>query len=165
MATGYRHLTADERDRVAWFKGQEWSIRAIAQMLGRPPSTISRELRRNAAPIYHGAYLAHRAHARAAQRHRRAVCHGRMRDSWVRWYVARQLARGWSPELIAGRLAHLRPAQAVSHETIYRWIYRDARHLIRALPRHYRRRRRRGYSRKHAKSHIPGRISIDQRPA
>lgn len=165
MARGYQHLSANERDRVAVLKARGWSVRAIARQLARPASTVSRELRRNGAPVYRSVYLAHRAHVRARARARRAVCHGRLRDRWVRYYVTRQLQRGWSPELIAGRLRRLRPAQAVSHETIYSWIYHQARHLIAALPRRHRRRRRRGYSRKHRTTHIPGRMPVDQRPA
>lgn len=164
MATGYRHLSMDERDRLAHLKARGWSIRAIARSLHRPPSTISRELARNAAPVYRGAYLAHRAQARATARARQAVSHGRLRDPWVRQYVQRQLLRGWSPELIAGRLRHVRPTQAVSHETIYAWIYHEAHHLVSTLARHHRRRWRRGCSRKHRTAHIPGRISITQRP-
>ena len=165
MAVGYRHLSATERDRLAWYRGRGWGVRAIARALRRPASTISRELKRNAAPIYRGIYLAHRAHLRARQRARRAVCHGRLRDGWVRWYVTQQLRRGWSPELIAGRLRRVRPAHAVSHETIYAWVYREARHLIRVLPRAHRRRRRRGYSRQHKTPHISDRVAITKRPA
>lgn len=165
MAEGYQHLSAKERDRVALYRGRGWSVRAIARALKRCPGTISRELKRNAAPVYRGAYLAHRAHTRAGLRSRRAVCHGRLRDPWVRWYVTRQLRARWSPELIAGRLARLRPDQAVSHETIYAWVYRDARQLIKTLPRAHRRRRRRGYSRKHKTAHIADRIPITARPS
>jgi len=58
----------------------------------------------------------------------------------------------------------LRPHEHVSHETIYQWIYTEARHHIRHLARAHRRRLRRGYSRKHTKAHIPGRIPLDRRP-
>ena len=165
MARQYQHLSPKERDRLAFYRSRGWGVRAIAQALGRAPSTISREVTRNAAPIYRGAYFANRAQGRAAVRARHAVCHGRLRDPWVRWYVRRQLRRGWSPELIAGRLARLRPAQAISHETIYAWVYHDARELIRQLPRHHRRRRRRGYSRRHTTTHIPARVAVTARPA
>lgn len=164
MARQYRHLSASERDRVAVYRGRGWGIRAIARALHRTPSTISREVKRNAAPVYRGVYFANRAQARAAQRARRAVCHPRLRDAWVRSYVTRQLRRGWSPELIAGRLARLRPGRAVSHETIYAWIYGDARSLIGYLARAHRRRKRRGYSRRHSKTHIPARVGIAARP-
>jgi IS30 family transposase len=147
MARHYRHLSADERDRLALLKPQGLSIRAMGRALGRDPATISRELARNAAPVYRGVYLPHRAHARAAARSRGAVCHGRLRDRWVRAYVRRQLQRGWSPELIAGRVRRLRPPQAVSHETIYAWLYAEAPELIPCLLRRHRVRRRRGYSR------------------
>ena len=165
MPRTYRHLTADERDQLAVLRSQGLSLRAIARHLGRDPGTISRELGRNAAPLYRGVYLPHRAQARAEARWGRVGHRPRLRTRWARWYVARQLVRGWSPELIAGRLARLRPTQAVSHETIYAWIYAEARHLIPHLPRRYRIRRRRGYSRRHTKAHIPSRVPITQRPA
>jgi IS30 family transposase len=79
----------------------------------------------------------------------------RLRDPWVRASVTRQLRRGWSPELIAGRLQRLRPTQAVSHEAIYQWGYAETRDLIPCLVRQHRRRKRRGYSRRHTKAHIP----------
>ena len=165
MARGYQHFSAHERDRLAVYRGRGWSIRAIARALHRPASTISRELKRNAAPVYRAVYFANRAHRRAAARARRAVCHPRLRDRWVRSYVTRQLRRGWSPELIAGRLARIRPRRAVSHETIYGWIYSDARALIGYLPRAHRRRQRRGHSRKHKSPHISARTAIADRPA
>lgn len=165
MPRAYRHLSADERDQLAMLRSQGVSLRAIGRQLGRDPGTLSRELVRNAAPIYRGAYMPHRAQARATARWCRVGHRPRLRTRWARWYVARQLVRRWSPELIAGRLARLRPAQAVSHETIYAWVYADARHLIPHLPRRHRLRRRRGYSRKHTRGHIPARVSITKRPA
>lgn len=165
MNTRYRHLTAEERDPLAVWKGQGLSNRAIAKKLGRHPATIGRELRRNAPPIYSGYYLSHKAQARARARWQAAVRRPRIRDSWVRCYVVRQLRRGWSPELIAGRLKRLRPEQAVSHEAIYQWVYAEARELIGCLVRRHRKRLRRGYSRKHTKVHIPGRVAITARPA
>jgi len=164
MAKPYQHLTIEERDEIAVLKSRGWSLRAIARQLRRDPSTLSRELRRNAAPVNTGYYLAHKAQARATARWDQAVHRERLRDPWVRAYVTRQLRHGWSPELIAGRLQQLRPRQAVSHEAIYQWVYADARPLIPHLARAQRRRLRRGYSRRHTKSHIPGRVPIEQRP-
>ena len=165
MSREYHHLSEEERDQVAVLSSRGLSIRAMARALGRAPATLSRELRRNAAPIYAGYYLPHKAQARAEARWRAAVRRPRLHDSWVRSYVRRQLRRGWSPELIAGRLHRLRPAQAVSHEAIYQWVYADARDLIPCLVRHHRRRKRRGYSRRHTKAHIPSRVAITERPA
>ena len=165
MKKRYGHLTADERDRLAVLRSKGISRRAISRELGRDPATISRELKRNAPPIHAGYYLPHKAQARAETRRRMAVRRKRLRDPWVRGYVRRQMQRGWSPELIAGRLKRLRPKQAVSHEAIYQWLYTEARDLIRCLVRRHRKRLRRGYSRKHVKAHIPARVAITQRPA
>jgi len=165
MSRGYHHLSKEERDHVAVLRSRGLSVRAIAWTLGRAPATLSRELRRNAPPLHTGYYLPHKAQARAEARWRAAVRRPRLRDPWVRGYVTRQLRRGWSPELIAGRLHRLRPAQAVSHEAIYQWVYAEARDLIPCLVRHHRRRKRRGYSRRHTKPHIPSRVPITERPA
>jgi IS30 family transposase len=89
----------------------------------------------------------------------------RLKEPRVRAYVTRQLKRGWSPELIAGRLKALDWAKAVSHEAIYQWVYDSARDLIPCLVRKNRKRQKRGYSRKHAQPHIPARVSIAKRPA
>lgn len=165
MARGYHHLSEEERDHVAVLRSRGLSLRAIARRLGRAPATLSRELRRNAPPVHAGYYLPHKAQARAEARWRAAVRRPRLRDPWVRAYVRRQLRRGWSPELIAGRLRRLRPTQAVSHEAIYQWVYAEARDLIACLVRHHRRRQRRGYSRRHTTPHIPARVAITERPA
>jgi IS30 family transposase len=165
MNTQYRHLTAEERDLLAVWKSQGLSNRAIAKKLGRHPATIGRELKRNAPPINRGYYLSHKAQGRAEARWQAAVRRPRIRDPWVRRYVVCQLRRGWSPELIAGRLKRLRPERAFSHEAIYQWIYADARELIRCLAWRHRKRLKRGYARKGQKVHIPGRVAISARPA
>jgi len=165
MARRYRHLTKHERDLISVWKGQGMSLRTMAQRLGRSHGTLSRELRRNAPPIRQGYYLAHKAQARADMRLRTTHRREKLGSAFVRRYAARQIVMGWSPEIIAGRLRVIRPKLAVSHETIYQWIYDDARHLIPHLVRAHRRRLRRGYSRRHTKAHIPGRVSIEKRPA
>ena len=137
MAREYHHLSEEERDLMAVLRSRGVSLRAIARALSRTPATLSRELRRNAPPIRTGYYLPHKAQARAEARWQAAVRRPRLRDPWVRYYVTRQLRRGWSPELIAGRLRRLRPIQAVSHEAIYQWVYAEARDLIPCLVRHH----------------------------
>jgi transposase, IS30 family len=165
MTTTYKQLNSEERDKLAILKGQRKGVRAIARVLKRDPSTISRELKRNAPPIRSGYYLAHKAQARSADRRSLAVHRKRLKTPRIRAYVNRQLRRGWSPELIAGRLVSLGWKDHVSTEAIYQYVYSEARDLIPYLTRAHRKRRRRGYSRKHTKSHIPGRISISERPA
>jgi IS30 family transposase len=164
MTTTYKQLNIEEREKVAILKGQGKGIREIARELDRDPSTISRELERNAPPIRSGFYLAHKAQARSEERRNLAVHRTRLKTPRLRDYVKRQLRRGWSPELIAGRLVSLGWKDRVSYEAIYQWVYGEAKELIPFLTRAHRKRRRRGYSRKHTKSHIPGRVSISERP-
>jgi transposase, IS30 family len=164
MGTKYQHLSASERDRISFWKGQGLSIRQIASRLGRSPATLSRELHRNSAPHYRNCYLARRAQRRAEQRWGSRHRKPRLKSPALRQYVRQQLQVGWSPELIAGRLSGQTQRERISHEAIYQWIYTEARELIGNLARSHRRRRRRGYSRKHRKAHIPGRVSIRKRP-
>ncbi len=165
MPTNYRHLSGHERDHLSVLKGQGHSLRDIARALGRDVGTISRELRRNRSSPRHGFYLAHAAQEKAVVRWQRAVRRTRLRDPWARQYIGRQLRRGWSPELIAGRMRRLRSRRTFSHEAIYQWIYAEVRHLIPCLARSFKRRQRRGYSRKHSKFFIQQRVSISKRPA
>ena len=161
----YKHLSAEERDILAILKSQGHSLRQIATVLSRSPSTLCRELKRNAPPVYTGYYLAHRAQERADKRKHESHRRQRLKNDFIRGYVEKHIRLGWSPELIAGRLSIEHPEESISHEAIYQWIYQDATHLIAFLVRAHRRRKHRGYSRKHKKSHIPDRISIRERPA
>ena len=164
MPKTYRQLNPNERDIVAVLKSKGESLREIARVLKRSPSTLSRELKRNAPPVYTGYYLAHKAQERANKRKHESHGRQRLKSDSTRRYVEKRLRLGWSPELIAGRLAIDRPGQAVSHEAIYQWVYEEATHLILFLVRAHRKRKHRGYSRRHKTSHIPERISIQERP-
>jgi IS30 family transposase len=164
MKNNYKHLSVEERDHLAVLKGKGYGVRDIARALKRSPSSISRELKRNAPPINTGYYLAHRAHQRYVDRNQQRACRFRLKTKRIRSDVSRQLKRGWSPELISGRLTHLRPQEAISPEAIYQWVYLEATQLITCLVRHHRRRLSFGHSHRHAKNHIPGRITIDKRP-
>jgi IS30 family transposase len=166
MPTTYQHLSSHERDVLAVLRSRGQSLRQIARTLGRDPGTLSRELRRNAPPIYTGYYLAHKAQHRAETRNRVAHQRRRLKAARVRHYVARRLRAGWSPELIAGRWTRRHPDGGISHEAIYQWVYTEARHLVPCLVRAHRTRRYRGYVRgKHRRASIPSRVSIRQRPA
>jgi len=163
MKHQYKHLGIEERDQLSVLHSQGLSLRAIALRLGRDVSTLSRELNRNAPPIHAGYYLAHKADGRASARRKAASHHKRLGDNRVRAYVLKQLKKGWSPELIAGRLKNLGWVETISHEAIYQWVYSDAPELIPCLVRKNRKRQKRGYSRKHSQSHIPARVSIARR--
>jgi IS30 family transposase len=168
MSTGYKHLTLVERDMVTLMLADNKSVREIAQALGRSPSTVSRELKRNASPEYRR-YLSHRAQGRAQQRRKEASRRPRLKSEPIRRYVREKLALGWSPEQIAGRLCLDHPGFAISHEAIYQYLYHprteDRQDLIRLLRRAHRQRKPRGIGRRERKTKIPSRISIDDRPA
>src|SRR4030042_421086 len=164
MPKTYKQLNPNERDLLAVLKSKGKSLREIATVLKRSPSTLSRELKRNAPPVYTGYYLAHKAQERADKRRSESHRRQRLKSDFIRYYVEKRLRLGWSPELIAGRLAIEHPERSISHETIYQWVYQDAPSLILFLVRAHRKRKHRGYSRKHKKSHIPERISIKERP-
>lgn len=164
MPRTYKQLNANERDILAVLKSRGKSLREIAAVLQRSPSTLSRELKRNAPPVYTGYDLSHKAQGRAEKRKHESHRRPRLKSDFIRRYVEKRLRLGWSPELIAGRLRIEHPEQSVSHEAIYQWVYQDATSLIPSLVRAHRKRKHRGYSRKHRKSHIPERTSIKERP-
>lgn len=118
-----RHLTLEERERIAQFHSQGFSRAEIGRLLERDRSTIGRELARNSDD---GTYWASRAQRKAqARRHRRPR---KFDDPQVNEYVRRGLTRCWSPEQIAGRARRdfrRQPRRQLSHTTIYRWIAGD----------------------------------------
>jgi len=118
------HLTKEERDRIAQLHHQGTQQEDIAAALGRDPSTIGRELRRNSTT--HG-YFAAQAHDLAQQRRRRPR-QRKLDNPQLNETVRRGLAQEWSPEQIAGALALQHPEEPrrrLSAPTIYAWIERD----------------------------------------
>jgi transposase, IS30 family len=164
-------LSLAEREEIACGKAAGLSVRAIAAGLGRSPSTISRELQRNAA-VYRGVYRATAAQARAEARARRPKSAKLAVEGPLRQWVSRWLAERYSPEQISGRLVTQfpdRPEMRVSHETIYQSLYVQARgglkrELVASLRtgRTLRQPQRRPDQRR---SRIPNMVSISQRPA
>ena len=142
----YSHLSPTERDQIAEMKAEGLSLRAIALRLRRAPSTISRELRRNA--LEGGAYRpvpAEGAYLLRRQRPARLE-----QDAQLRGYVLARLLEGWTPEQISGRLGKRIEIGlgSISTEAIYAWIYSKARKadglwrtLTRGRPRRGRRKR------------------------
>ena len=120
------HLTMEERDRIAQLRHQGMDQEAIARAVGRCPSTISRELRRNRVGDEYYAAQAQRA---AEQRRRERSLVRKMDDPDINQAVRAGLGREWSPEQIVGRMKEQDPegrAGRVSPQTIYTWIQRDA---------------------------------------
>lgn len=117
------HLSAAEREEISRGLRAGQSLRAIGRLLGRPVSTISREVTRNGG---RGAYRAVEAAQAAKVRARRPKQCLLARSEVLQAKVVELLSLEWSPEQIVGhlRLHHAGdPAWAISHETIYRSIY------------------------------------------
>jgi transposase, IS30 family len=164
MGRHYEHLTLEERCTIAQLHQAGQSIRKIAAALDRPPSSVSRELKRNSGSQvgYKPSYAQEQAAARRWTGSRLE------RDTELRSLVLDWLGRGWSPEQIAGRLKQQHARVTISHESIYRFIYAQIRRTNDGAWRNYlpRRKYRRGWQgRKHSVDDlIKGRVSIALRP-
>jgi IS30 family transposase len=164
-------LTMAEREEISRGVIAGHSIRAIARKLGRAPSTVSREIRRNGG---RRRYRANKADEAAWDRGRRPKTCKLVENRALARIVARKLKGLWSPEQIAGWLKYTYPDDEnyqVSHETIYRSLFIQARGALKKeLLQHLRRtrmmRRGRGHTQKTpTHGRIKGTVSIRERPA
>lgn len=167
LKINHTKICQKERELLQSWKEKGLSNKECARRLGRHPSSIGRELKRNSV---RGVYLAASAQLRADKRKERAwgVKHP-LKNKKVFRYVISRLMRGWSPEQIAGRLTDvLHPDDEswhISHECIYAFIYHPSQ-KHRAWWEYLRRKhkRRRKKRRKTHRERIPDRVSIHKRP-
>jgi len=123
-------LTLSERETISRGIVVHQSTRSMAKLLGRPPSTVSREISSNGG---YDRYRAAQADAQAWVRARRPKHCKLATHRWLRQIVARKLRLHWSPEQIAGWLKREHPGEEsfqVSHETIYRSLFVQARGVL-----------------------------------
>jgi len=166
MGRRYQQFSLEERCEIASRRVGGESIRQIAAALDRAPSSVSRELTRNASSsaAYKPAYAGQQAKARRWRGSRL------LRDPDLQAQVLDRLARGWSPQQVAGRLAREHGQTVISHESIYRFIAAQIARTKNYAWRHYlpRAKSKRGWrGRKGGSSalHIKDRTPIHQRPA
>jgi IS30 family transposase len=166
-----RTLSLDDREEISRGVAAGVSLRSIAAQLRRAPSTISRELRRNGGQ---SRYRAAAADNRAWDRALRPKLCKLARHEELRQLVAARLSDNWSPEQIAGWLKHTYPndeAHQVSHETIYRSLFVQARGVLKKdLQAHLRsgraiRRSRHASNKNDQRGSLADMISIRERPA
>ncbi len=140
----YQHISEHERHKIEGFVAAGLGVREIARALGRSPSSVSDELRRH--PGYGGRYSAKIAQkeTEAARVAANQSVHLKLpTGSRLAQRVEAKLRRYESPEQIAGTLRLLRRKRTVSHETIYRFIFRERKDLavfLRSRKGKYRRR-------------------------
>ena len=191
MGQQYSHLSSEERILIEKLHCEQHpGIRRTAERIGRDKSTVSRELRRGLwfASNENGSYRPYRpkrlktgpwtsgpfysalAAQRKADRRRRESRKPRRMDSGpLRAWVLDALRRGWSPELIEGRLKAQYagdPSMRISHECLYQWIYAKPQRALdlRQYLARGRKRRTRKKGRKAKGPRIPMRVPIADRP-
>lgn len=117
----YQHFTVEEREEIQVRLWRKESIRSIAKRLGRSPSSVSREIKRNLPPERHR-YAPRVAHERALRKRTSRGREGRLKNERIRRYVVTRLKKRWSPEQIAGRIEK-DVGETISHEAIYQFVY------------------------------------------
>lgn len=164
-------LTFAEREEISRGAATGETATAIARRLGRAASTVTRELHKNGG---RAGYRAAAADERAWSRARRPKPCRLAANRRLRMAVAKKLQADWSPEQISGWLMSEYPdddAMRISHETIYRSLFIQARGVLkRELTSHLRsqrkfRRGRHATTRGQGRASIQGAISIRERPA
>ncbi len=117
----YQHLSINEREIIQEGLWQKKSLRQIAKELGRPHSSISREIRKNY-PKEIKVYTPRLANERALLKRKSRGRKDRLKNERIRVYVTANLKLRWSPEQIAGRMK-IDIGESISHEAIYQFIY------------------------------------------
>jgi IS30 family transposase len=169
----YTRLADQERESISRGLAQHKSIRQIAKELGRSPSTISREIRRNKGKSGYRAFSASRRAKAAASSRKRGKRKIEKQDGLLS-YVMEKLQREWSPQEISKRLK-IEYAwdmnMQVSHEAIYQYIYVLPRGELKQLlikglrqERKHRRPQKRGDTTE-TRGKIANMLSIEERPA
>lgn len=164
MSKKHNKISPAERDKIAQWVSQKVGVREIARRLDRSPGSISDELSRNGHK--EAGYIAIYANQLAKERKSEAGKRHPLKTAEVFAYVHDWLRRGWSPEMIAGRLERKCGKKIISHETIYRYIYKPENSklcLYEYLP-WKRKRQKKKNGRGAHRSRIPQRISIHERP-
>jgi len=164
----YRHLSISEREIIYTQLTYNKSERAIATLLNRSHTSISREINRNR-DYYTKDYAPKSAQKLAKHWCLKTRSAKRKSHKPLCNHVVEKLKQGYSPDIISGCLPITHPddlSMRVSHETIYRWIYDDRQEggdlYLKLLRRHPRRKK---HNRGRRGGTLKGRVSINERPA
>ena len=160
----YQQLSTEERHKIAAMRGLYIGVPEIARRLGRHPSTLYREIKRNASAHdrnYRASHSAQKASGRKS-RSRRKPRFGADHFLPVEGLIRLNL----SPEQIVGRM-RMEGKKVMSHETIYRWIWKDkaAGGGLWFYLRGARKQRRKRYARHDSRGRLAGKKMISSRPA
>ncbi|MCF0235918.1 MAG: IS30 family transposase [Bacteroidaceae bacterium] len=158
-----KHLTIAQRYEIAFRRQNNESPSSIAKALGVHRSTITRELKRNTSKQgkYDPEIAQKQADKRLLSRRRRTALTEQVMMQIDQMVIEHQ----WSPEQVAGR-GKLMGYFNISHETIYRYIWREKHKNGKPLHKHLRHGGRRRHKRGaiYKRRGIPARVGIEQRP-
>lgn len=165
----YTHLTEKERYVISHLKSAKLSDREIGRRLGRSHTSIGREIKRNGPQYEGGVYWYYFTQPVADKRRHEARVYRRQDHKPLVAYVEEKLRLDWPPEAISARLQIEFPddqKMRICHETIYRWIYLDARQGGDLYEHSRRRRKNRRRQTRYGtgRRFLPGRVSIHDRP-
>ncbi len=152
----YSRLSKQERYLIENGVKANKSRRKIAELIGRPPKTVSAEISRNGGYLRYYAEKAHYKRTRSNRKGYSKIDSNKKLSAYIR----NKLLQKWSPEVIAGRWNKDHPKSSISHEAIYQWIYDQDNKLYRLLPR---RKKKRRFKPQRKKDAIMNRTSIHQR--
>ena len=163
----FTHLSLEERTKIEVLLHQGLSLSAVARLLGRPVSTVSREVKRNGPSVYKAARASCFTRVRHREKRKYSVF-----DEGMKMFIVKQLIdKRLSPELIAVEGKTMR-SDFICAEWIYQWIWkmkfsqRSADKVYQGLfkyLRHASRKRKRG-NKRNRRGNILERVWIDQRP-
>lgn len=161
----YSHITSNQRIELSALLKAGITKKKIAEQLGLHRATLWREIKRNNRPGKQ--YNARIAQMKLKRRRKNANTKGDKikNNEDLRDYIIKRLKQFWSPEQIAGRIKLEMSKTIVCHETIYRFIYKQAPELTRYL-RHRRNkyRKRHGTVKRMFRAREIDKKRIDQRP-
>jgi transposase, IS30 family len=168
----YQHFKQADRDRLDVNLDNGIKQKEIARLLGKDPSAISREIKRNrrhqrrGLKTIYGPYEASVAEHKAYVRRKYAKWQGKKidDDANLRIYIVERMFRGWSPDDISGRMRIDQKPFYASKNAIYRWLYHGSGQIFCQLlaSRRYHPKKRKVNPKQ--KELIPFRISISERP-
>ena len=170
----YKHLTVEEREKIQELLWQKASIRNIAIAIGRSPSSIARELKRNYPPEQKR-YAPRLANERALAKRKSRGRTERLKNDQIRNYVIFHLKKRWSPEQISNTIKET-INEDVSHEAVYQYVYaqihrngygelKPGKEDLRPYLRRRRKRRMKKGTRRCQRIFKPRGISIELRPS
>lgn len=165
----YYQLNQFERDRIEAMLDGGFKIKDIAKVLKRNKGTISREIKRNElrrdGNKKEGEYDSSLAQKKIKFRRRYSKFQGKkiLDNDDLRKYIIKKLKRGWSPDLISGRMKLDKKPFFASKNLIYEWLYSSSgqKYCKYLCTRRYGKKKRR---KKQKKTLIPNRIGIEKRP-